>query len=168
MDIILIIGIVLFVISLAAAAYVFIGQRLATQRLADKQQALQEAQAAFEPELIEELKRLDRKIELAGDLLADHKKITTLFDILHKNTLQSVQYTEFAFATVSEDAVQISMSGSVDDYASLALQADVLGSVDGITNLIFSDFSLDEIGNVQFSITFNVTPELLQSNEYTS
>lgn len=177
------ISIVLSSIAALAAGGVFFYTQYLESDLADKKQELAQAQAAFEPEVIEELEKIDTRISSAAEILNNHTAVTPVFDVIESITLASVQLTNLSvhsrtgMMTTSEaqDAsdelpegveeddgdVVVSLTGIARDYASVQLQAQALEENEEILNPELSDFSLNEQGNVVFSIDFTLDEEYM-------
>jgi hypothetical protein len=53
------------------------------------------------------------------------------------------------------------MSGVADSYQSIAQQSDVLGSNTFLQNVLFSNFFLNQKGQISFDLTFGVKPSFV-------
>jgi hypothetical protein len=126
---------------------------------------LQDARAAFEPETIRELTRLDARIVGTKDLLAQHSVLTPLFDFIESSTLKSLRFSSLDYSASSQGIV-LSMRGQAHGYASVALQADVFNKSKYIKNPMFSDLTLDDKGNVTFAFKGNLDPALISFTQY--
>lgn len=155
------IAITIFVVSLLLSVGVFFYHRYVLADIEQKQQQLAQARDAFDTELIEELARLDRRLDTAGELLDRHIVLTPLFSELGRTTLRSVRFTDFSFSD-SGGRLNVELSGVALDYAGLALQSDMFGQSDMIKNPIFSGFEVDESGDIGFNVTFSVDEEMLR------
>ncbi len=123
------------------------------------------ARNSFEPSLITELQKLNKRIDSANELLANHVVITPVFSTLSKSTLKSVQFTRFGYTLPSDSgsSVTVRMAGKARDYTSIALESDQLAANKNIHNAIFSNLSLDErTGFVNFDLTFTVDQDLIR------
>ncbi|MEK7606353.1 MAG: hypothetical protein AAB458_02050 [Patescibacteria group bacterium] len=155
-----IISMLLFILSVAAAAGVFGYQKFLESSIVRKKEELQKARAAFEPELIRELSRLDTKLRTAEELLSTHIAVTGIFELLQGVTLETVQFTDFGYA-LEPLGVRITMSGLARSFASVALQSDEFGKNRFIREPVFSGFSLDDRGDVEFSVTALIDPSVV-------
>ncbi len=151
--------------SLASAGAIYFYKSNLIKTNAEKQTQLAAARNSFEPTLIETLKRLDRRIMDSKALLAGHIVVSPIFDALEVNTLKTVQFTKFSYATPVDPAapVTVHMSGRARDYASIALQSDQLAKNKNIHNSIFSNLALDaQTGAVSFDLVFTVNADLVR------
>lgn len=153
------IGILIFVIALLLAVGVFLYQQLLESSIERKEEALVRAREAFEPELIEELSRLDRRLEAAELLLSEHLAPTQLFSLLESITLTTVRFTDMSYQE-SAGVHTLSLSGEGRSFASLALQSDEFGANRFIQEPVFSGLQVNEVGNVDFGIIATVEPGL--------
>ncbi len=151
--------------SLASAGAIYFYKANITKTNAAKEVQIKTARNSFEPTLIQTLDRLDRRITDAKILLAGHIAVSPIFDALEVNTLKTVQFTKFSYATPADakGPVTVHMSGRARDYASIALQSDQLATNKNIHNSIFSNLSLDaQTGNVSFDLVFTVDADLVR------
>ena len=151
--------IVLGAIVLSVALFLY--QQLLDSSIDRKAETLERARAAFEPALIEELVRLDTRIESAERILDTHIAPSAMFDTLEALTLRSVQFTDFNFTRISNERMSISMSGIAGDFNDIALQADIFGKNKIIKEPKFSDLNLDQAGRAVFKVTAFIDPTLI-------
>ena len=134
-----IISSVIFVLALLLTAGFFLYEHFLTRRVASLETTLAEAREAFEPAVIEELKRADARMRAAAALLAGHRAETPLFRLLEDETLRSVRYTLFAYTAAGGPGGKLKMSGEARGFRAIALQADALGNHPEVINPVFSD-----------------------------
>lgn len=150
----------LVVLSLVAAGGTFAYERFLEGSITRKKEELQKARAAFEPELIRELSHLDSKIKTADQLLSTHLAISGIFDLLEETTLETVRFTDFSYA-IEPTGIRISLGGVARSFTSVALQSDEFGNSRFIREPLFSGFTLNERGDVEFSVTALVDPAVV-------
>jgi len=132
---------------------VFFYQQVLEVSIARKIDTLERARAAFEPALIEELVRIDTRIEAAETILNRHITPSVLFETLEELTLKSVQFQDFHLTRISDDKISISMQGIAQDFRGVALQADIFGKSRLIREPIFSNLNLNQDGRAIFDVT---------------
>lgn len=166
-------AVVIAAIAVLAAGGVFFYTQYLESNLSDKKQQLAQAQAAFDPEIIDELEQLDMRINAAEDILNDHTVITPVLTVVESITLESVQL--ISLAVMSPDVVaqeekrdeagprrvEVSLVGVARDYAAVALQSQALAENESIQNPILSNFTLNDQGDVEFAIEFSLSPEYM-------
>ncbi|MBP7805012.1 MAG: hypothetical protein KA052_02170, partial [Candidatus Pacebacteria bacterium] len=151
--------------ALAAAAGMYFYKASLTKSIETMNAQLESSKDVFEPSLINTLQRLDRRIANANQLLNNHIVVTPIFDALEINTLKTVQFTKFTYATPADTAspVLVKMSGKARSYSDIALQSDQLATNPNIHNSIFSDLSLDQkTGMVSFNLSFTIDASLVR------
>lgn len=148
-----------FVLSLIAAGGVFFYQKVLANRLVKMNNNLVAARAAFEPAFIEELQRMDIRLETAKSLLAQHRAVSPIFALLERETLATVRFTKFSFSEAQEDGVRLAIAGEAASFNAVALQSDVFAKNGNFLNSVFSDFDVDKSGIVHFSFAATVAPE---------
>lgn len=155
----------IFISAIAASAGLYFYRANLTKTIVSQQVQLNAARNAFEPSLITELKRLDRRITSANTILNSHIAVSPIFEVLELNTLKSIQFTKFTYTTPTNPKlpIKVELSGRARDYASIALASDQLATNKYIRNSIFSDLTLNEQTSfVQFLLTFDVDPDLVR------
>ncbi|MEK7579419.1 MAG: hypothetical protein AAB460_02740 [Patescibacteria group bacterium] len=150
----------LFVLSLLISGGVFLYERFLETSLTRKKETLEQAKKAFEPELIRELSRLDARLSLAGDLLDAHVAPSGMFDLLEDLTLETVRFTSFGYG-IEEGGVRVTLQGEARSFASVALQSDEFAKNRSVRDPIFSGLTLDERGDVEFTVSALVDPKVL-------
>lgn len=123
-----------------------------------KSQALEEARSNLEPAVIEDLRRLDARMQHTKGVLRNHLALSPVFELLEEHTTRSVQYDTFSYLFSPGGDVELSFSGKAASFASLAFQSDVFNRVPMFTSATFSNLSVDELGRVGFSLKLIVDP----------
>lgn len=143
--------IIFFVVILMAVGIFLYGEYLKVS-ISNKEEQLSRARGAFEPALIQELTRVDERIEATNNILDQHTAMSLFFEFLESNTLENVRFNEFLLTAMDADRYLLNMSGSATSFASVALQSDVFGESNVISEPVFSDLDLDIFGNVSFNV----------------
>lgn len=154
-------ALVLFVASAALAVAVFLYSQFLATEGASKLDQLERAKAAFEPSLINELARLDDRMNAASAVLNSHTAPSVLFAVLQQVTLQTVSFQSFSFDAPDPQHMSIKMQGVAGSVNAIALQADLLNKSGVITNPIFSNIARGNEG-VRFDLTALVNPNSLR------
>ena len=171
MSLLLVVSIIIFLISLGLAGYVFLQKNLLLQKLTTDQNTIETNKSGLTSDsiTIESLVELNSRINVAKDLLNKHIAVSPIFDFLQQGTLKSVRFKNFNFssADVNEagiSRISIQMSGVAKDWETVASQADEFGKADWkkiITEPKVSNLSLGADGSVSFLFTAYVTPDFL-------
>lgn len=161
------IALIVFVASLVSAAGAYFYRDSLVNQVAQNKISLQRARAAFEPSLIEELQTLDKRLNAANVILDKHIAVSPIFKILTDITLPTVRYSDFTYELDEEsNTVNVEMKGEARGYNHIALQADLFDKNKFIKNPIFSDFVLDQTGNVDFNLSFVVDKSLVSFDSF--
>ncbi len=158
------IAVITLVLSVVSATGVFLYERFLLTSIKNKQDTLERAKSAFEPELIRELSRVDAKFTIGEKLLNSHVAPSGLLDLLEDVTLETVRFTSFSYLSDPE-GLHINMQGEARSFASVALQSDELGRNRSLRDTAFSGLTLDDRGNVQFTVSALVDPALVSYRE---
>lgn len=160
-----VISTLIFLIALIVAGGLFAYEIVLKDQIGGYQNDLERARAEFDPTKIDELLKLDKRIETTKKLLAGHWSVSKFFKLLEASTLKTVQFTNFDFALDDAGAVKIIMRGRANSFSSVALQSDRLNSDPMFKDTIISDIELEELGTVSFLVTTSVDPKVLSYRE---
>lgn len=160
-DLLILIAIVFLVASIALAAGVFLYLRFLQTSGASKLAQLERAKAAFEPSLIQELTRLDDRMQAADVVLRNHVAPSLFFHLLEQLTLQTVSFSTLDFQAADPQNMTIAMTGTAVSVNSIALQADYLSKSGTISSPIFSNIARQGDG-VHFNLTAILNPLALR------
>jgi hypothetical protein len=111
-------------------------------------------QANFNDEFIGEVSRLDSRIESSKILLNQHVALSGFFDFLSSVTLHDVRFSSFSYSS-KEKGASVVIGGKAPSFTALALQASEMLKKENqpyLSDPVFSDFNLDQSGNVTFSV----------------
>lgn len=156
-------SLVIFIASILAAGGAYFYRSSMENKVEEYKASLERARAAFEPALITELQVLDKRMIAASEILSNHVAVSPIFELLGEITLPTVRYSDFSyeFNPENKNLVDVEITGEARGYNYIALQADLFGENKFIKNPIFSDFTLDQNGNVDFALTFSVDRSLV-------
>lgn len=144
--------IIVFFIVVGISVGVFVYRSIVKGTIKDMRTELASIRATFDPTRIEELRRLDLRIEMAKERLEAHTAPTLLFDLLQANTVVSVQYEDFKYETLEDLSAHLEMRGKARNFTSVALQSDAFGEDKNIIGPLFEELNPDESGFVNFSV----------------
>jgi hypothetical protein len=150
----------LFITALVSVAGVYLYKMNKISEYESNMKSIKSAEKSFEPGLILSLKKLDIRLNAATELLSKHIALSDFFQSLGETTLPSIAFNDFSF---SYDGLEneVKISGESKGYLPIAQQSDLFESNKYIKNHIFSDFSLTDTGNVAFTLSFTLDPELI-------
>ena len=167
----LVVSIVVFLISLGLAGYVYLEKKILVQKITADQGTIETNKNGLisDSNTVENLVALNSRINVAKNLLNKHVSISPIFDFLQQTTLKSVRFKNFSFSSTNKDTsgsggVFVQMSGSAKDWETVASQADEFGKADwkkAISEPKVSNLSLNIDGSVSFVFSAYVLPDFL-------
>jgi len=161
------IAFVLFLASLLSIGGVYFYRNSIQNDIEEYRDSLIRARGSFEPGLIRELQILDKRLNAANTILDKHVAVTPIFVLLQEITLPTVRYSDFTYSLDERsNLVNVEIKGESRGYHFIALQADLFSKNKFIKNPIFSKFSLDQVGNVDFNLTFSVDRSLVSYDSF--
>jgi hypothetical protein len=152
---------VVFIVAIAAAAGSFFYQNYLNDRIASDEQSLNLTKGQFDPATINQIIRLDTRLNVAGSLLSGHRSLSNLFAALESTTIQTVRFTSFTFATGDQGSLTLSLKGEALNFSDVALQSAAFNRVSYFKNVSLGNLSVEPTGAVSFNATMTVTPSLV-------
>jgi len=160
------IGVIIFIASVLISVWFFVFERfILARQLEEKKQAIKKEIEAFDPELTKTLTILKQRIDSGEGLLARHVSASTVFELVERNTVQGVYFTNFVFTATPGETTTIEAKGESPSYAVLAFQSEVLKKSDSILNPNFFDIDLNEKGRVVFGLTAQIKSNVASYEE---
>lgn len=160
-NIILSIGTIIFFMTLAVAAGVLLYKLYVDKTVAGEKVQLEQAQKAFDPAIILDMKMLDERLITAKEILETHFTVLPIFKLLSDSTLQSVQLTNFKMSASRGGAMNVSVSGVAKRYPSVVNQTDAFAAQTGFKNASLSGVTLEDDGSIKFNMTTDIDPSLV-------
>lgn len=145
-------AVLVFTLSAISAGLVFLYNAYLNYHIGNMSAELDSARATLDPGTITELTRLNSRLVSTKELLSKHTILSPLLTFLETSTIGSVRFSNFSYV-LDEAGPTLTISGEANGYMSLALQADILSKSPYLKNVAFSDLTLDQQGNVLFSMT---------------
>jgi len=171
MSLFLLISIVVFLVSIGLAGYVYLEKSLLIQKITADQKTIETNKTGLVSDsiTIESLVELNSRTNVAKELLGKHIAVSSIFNFLQQGTLTSVRFKDFSFSSLGKsdtgiNKISIQMSGQAKDWETVASQADEFGKPEYkkiITEPKISNLSLNTDGSVSFTFTSFVSPDFL-------
>lgn len=162
-------SIIVFIVSIALAAVVFLLQKSLILEIDKDKKELAAARDSYEESTINSLIRLDDRIEVSKSLLAKHLAVTPVFTLLEKNIIKNVQLKSMKFSYGGDSKINVTLAGVAKNYDALSKQSDAFGTeqLRGIvSNPVVSDFSLNQDSTVSFNFNALVSSDLVSYGNY--
>lgn len=157
----LIVTIVLIAV-LAAAGGVFLYQNYLNGRIADDQKSLNLTQGQFDTTTINQLIRLDSRINVAKELLSGHIEFSNIFTLLEQDTIQTVRFSSFNLSSGDQGVLNLTMNGEALSFSDVAVQTAVFEKSSYIKNLQVGGLSVEPSGAVTFTMNMTIVPSLVK------
>jgi hypothetical protein len=161
MSIFLIVAIIIFLLTISAAAGVYIYRKVLLTRIDDVNSQLVKAKNFFETSFISKATVLNRRIEASKQLLVAHTALSPVFDLLANETLATIRFDYFNYDVRDGGDAVLRLSGQGKYFSSVALQSDIFGQEKFLKNPVFSDLNPDASGNIVFKFVATVDPKLI-------
>lgn len=156
-----------FITTLVSAIGVFGYTKVVQSRIKEKIIQLDRDRAAYKPEIITALKRVDARLRGAKTLVENHKAMSPLFTTLEKLTLTDVRYSEVEVQGMNDQSgtptgVNLSLIGDARNFRSVALQMDAFTQEQAFRDPVVTKLEkAEESGEALFSIKMTIDPTML-------
>lgn len=160
-NIFFVIAIFVFILSLAAGAFIFFFNQHQEQTIASKSTDLETIKRDFSDKLTQELTRLDSRLLVAQKILNQHVAVSSAFKLIQAVTAKNVQFTNFEYGLKNGTTPTVALAGQGRSFNTVSFQSDLFRNNPSIKAPLFSDIRLDDKGNVLFSVTAELDPELV-------
>lgn len=156
-----------FIISILVSGGVFGFTYYLKSQIEASNIALSEAKAAFDSPENKNILLVSDQLKSIRVLLADHKVISPLFQMLEKETLPTVRLTSFTFThDPLSGQTLVNIRGEAQSYASLAQQSKIFMASKAFKSIEFINATLTETGTVETTIKAVINPDIvLYSNK---
>lgn len=152
---------VIFITVLVLAGIVYGVEYFLNKTIEKKKVTLQTELNKFEPALVKELSRLDTRLVIANDILANHVSFTGLFKALNNVTLKTVRFTSFTLLADGQKNT-LTMKGEAQSFTAAALQSDEFNKQENakiFKGAVLDNPNLDGKGNVTFNVSSGIDPK---------
>ena len=160
----LLLSVIVFIVTIALAGGVWLWKGSLVKQIEKDRIDLVAARNSYEEGTINDLVRLNDRIEESQNLLSKHLAVTPVFALLEENIIKNVQLKTMKFSYAGVDKIKIDLTGTARNYDALSNQSDAFGdlSVKGIlSEPVVSDFMLNPDGSVSFNFNALVSAELV-------
>ena len=163
------IAIFIFVVSIGAAGGMYAWKSYVLSQQDAYKKQLGERQNAFDPKLIEKLKKVNTKIDAASSLLSHHIALSNIFDVIGNLTIENVRFVSLDVSVPMDKTndIKITLAGYGTSLKAIAFQSDVLADLSKlqlkniVKNPILSDPSSNETGMIAFGFSATVNGDAL-------
>ena len=160
----LLLSIILFITAVTLALGVWLWQKSLISQIEKDKAALVAAKDSYEEDTINNLVRLNNRIEESKTLLSQHLAVSPVFTLLEENTLKNVRLKNMKFSDGIDGKINVNLSGTAASYDVLSKQSDAFGSESlrkFISQPVVSGFSPTADGSVSFDFTASVNSSLV-------
>lgn len=158
----------LFILSVGGFGASYFYKQAITREIDELSLSLDKAKSAFDPSLVNETEGLMSSISFATELLNNHIHPSYIFDEIEKITHERVAFSSFNFSYEPQQTtgnnLAVEMSGTAQGYRVLAEQALIFDESEIVKDYSFSGFTLDEDGNLTFSLNLTLDLGILFKN----
>ena len=150
----------LFIISIIASAGMYFYKSIVKKDIQNLESQLALAEKNIDKANINEMAKFGKKLKIVKSIVSKHQVVSNFLATLSSSTVSSVQFTEFGYDGIKNDALSVTLRGKAANYASIALQENVLSQNKYFRSTDFSNLSLSDKGMVSFDLRISVDPKI--------
>lgn len=157
----LLIALMVLGVSVITAGAVFGYQKYLESVIKLKEAQLASAQEEISSDTVEEYIRLEERFDSARALLDNHLATSQFFTVLEEITLKNVRFDNLSFVVADDRTAKIELNGTARNFNTLAAQSNAVAADKNFKRAIFSGISLNPGGSVGFTLSADISPELM-------
>lgn len=160
-------ALILFSTAILFVGGIFASRMFVGNQITSLQEVVTHLSSNFNPIEVDELVRLDRKVQAASIVLKEHTSITDIRDFLEEHTQSRVQIQSYVFEEKTTEGSQqktITITGEALNYNTLANQQTIFENDSDIVSVSFTDMNPTETGFVEFTAHLLLTDSAFAYN----
>jgi hypothetical protein len=151
-----------FIISIVGSlglliSYIYFSSAIGDMKSQSEKIALSINKTPEERALENRLISAEGKISSFSGLLANHKNVVKVFDLLEKSTHPKTWFSSFSF---SKDKNTVNLTGEADSFIVLGQQMSILEKEPFFKNITLSGVSMSEEKQASFSLEIVLDPQI--------
>lgn len=154
------IALILVIIAGLASLGIFLYGQFLSSNIEKIGEELAQVKESLDQSALNTFQSLGAKTASAEGLLKNHTAFSLVTGFLESVALKNVRFKDLSFDARPGTSATITLRGEAQSYAALASQVNALKVFDQIGEIAVSDITLDEKGNVTFSLKLKVSPDL--------
>jgi hypothetical protein len=155
-----ILAISLFITSIIISGGVYFYKIMLKSEIQSLESQLSDAEKNIDKKTISEMTLFAQKLQITKSILVKHQVVSNFLKELSSSTISSVQFTDFNYGEIKNNVLMVSLKGKAANYASVALQENVLSQNKYFKSVEVSGLSLNDKGFVAFDFNIAVDPQI--------
>ncbi len=156
-----IIAIIVLILTIISVGGIIFYNKFLNSDIDQLQKSLTLSEKEYEPTLLVELTKLDKRLKGGATVLNQHVVVSPIFDLIEQNTLKTVRFSKFDLKVSESGIYEVVLAGEADNYQTIALQSQNFGDITVFKDVIFSDFTLTSKNRISFNVSFTVSRDIL-------
>lgn len=150
-DLFTLVAFVIFITMIVVAVGTFLYKIKLENDIQTQREQIKTASESIDKEFLDEILRLDTRVNSVKRLLDNHLAPSKIFPILEENTYKTLKFNNLSYSINGRDVV-LSGSGIAAGFPTIVLQSDAYGDA-GLRDVIFSGLGETNGGLVTFSFS---------------
>lgn len=158
-----VVAILLFILSIFVTGGLFFYRMSLKSDNENLKSQLSTAAAAIDIKGINEIMAFEKRIASIKEILQNHVAVSEYFNLLEKNTVSKVQFTDLKYSSLRGRNVEVQMSGKASTFGAIALQEDVFLQDPNTRSVSFNNMRSDKkTGSVAFAFKGEFKMDLIK------
>lgn len=153
-------SILLLLLSIVVAVGLFVYVGMLKSNITSLKSELDQAVQNIDQKTITEMTKFSDRLNVVQGIVDKHQVVSNFLDLLAGLTVTNVEYNEFHYSFAPNGNVLVVLNGKARDYATVALQEDILKKNKYIKTAKFEDLELSGKGQVGFKLTIEADHEV--------
>lgn len=156
MGIFMVLGVLIFCVSIAALIGIIFYKQFLVGAIDKTTQESRRLEAEFSQSAVQEWARTAESIEIAKEVLTQHRYLSNVFTFLEQNTLPEVRFSRFAYDATTN---KVTLGVGAKSFDAVAQQKEIFSRDPAVSQLGIGSFNLTSTGGVEYEmdLTFNST-----------
>jgi hypothetical protein len=148
-------------LTVAVAVATFLYDQLLKNEESAKAAQIVAAQKSVNEDTVNQLVRLQSRLNDSETLINQHIVLTQFFNLLGSITSQTVHFDGVKIQVADDRSAHITMTGEATDFNALASESNTFASEQYIKSAIFSNINVNKDNNVSFTLDADLDPALV-------
>lgn len=163
---------IIFLISFLAYGAAFLYKLYLERQAVAYNKAFEKIKSDIEIDSVVEIIRKSKEIDIAKNILENHRAVSNVFKFMEENTLNNNYFTSFSLGENTKAAspdggkasggLNVILNGVAKSYEDLSKQMEITKQSKDLNNFEFSGFKLEENGDISYNLNLMLKNSIIK------
>ena len=159
-------AVLIFIVSLLVTGSSFLYRMMLKSEIDNLKSQVSSALSAIDKESANEIILFDKQLNLVEEVLSKHVTVSNFFEMLEKESVSQVQFTDLNYSAFPGGNIFVNMNGKAKSYAAIALQEDTFLKNLNTVSVNFNGMKIDsKSGTISFSFKGEFKSDLVKFSQ---